>query len=419
MQGFAKIPTPPDLWQLISEFWEHNHDQLSTERWEGGNVSVNHWESPTYMVSLHNTSLHGGGRDLQNKVWTAAQKTLEGWTGQSLRGCSLYGVRVYKSGSILMTHVDRLPLVTSAILNVAQDTDEPWPLEVIGHDGKAHNITMEPGDMVLYESHSILHGRPFPLKGKFMANIFVHFEPIGKEGELPPYIRATSEGTRFYHDMTAATKQQQQQQQQRVVGTRAHTLAGNGLLDDLKQLVQEDFRLVVAEDSSGWKPLHEAARGGHIPVIRYLLTEGADVNAQTHMGETATSVAERYMGASSPTVNFLLSKGGIRKQALQIRKLLPHTLAGDGKIDELRPLVEYNPRLATLPDDNGWTPFHEAARGGHLHVAKYLLKNGAALNSPTSSGGTPLYYAAKYLGEDSEMYQFLKSLGAVHAGPEL
>jgi prolyl 4-hydroxylase len=96
---------------------------------------------------------------------------------------------------------------------------------VIGHDGKAHNVTMEPGDLVLYESHSIIHGefmdgsrrvivtphdivtqdvlissllagRPFPLKGKFMANVFVHFEPVGPlEGELeygktdlPPYL---------------------------------------------------------------------------------------------------------------------------------------------------------------------------------------------------------------------------------------
>jgi prolyl 4-hydroxylase len=66
---------------------------------------------------------------------------------------------------------------------------------------------MEPGDMVLYESHSVLHGvsfqkyarihkggslcahimcysffnsqRPFPLKGRFAANLFIHFEPNG------------------------------------------------------------------------------------------------------------------------------------------------------------------------------------------------------------------------------------------------
>lgn len=97
--------------------------------------------------------------------------------------------------------VDRLPLVSSAIINVAQDVDEPWPLEVIGHDGKAHNVTMVPGDLVLYESHSIIHGRPFPLKGRYMANVFIHFEPIGPVGgevefgktDLPPYLLPGSE----------------------------------------------------------------------------------------------------------------------------------------------------------------------------------------------------------------------------------
>lgn len=27
---------------------------------------------------------------------------------------------------------------------------------------------------ILYESHSVLHGRPYPLKGRFMANVFVY-----------------------------------------------------------------------------------------------------------------------------------------------------------------------------------------------------------------------------------------------------
>lgn len=78
----------------------------------------------------------------------------------------------------MASHVDRLPLVSSAIINVAQDMDEPWPLEVIGHDGRAVNVTMEPGDMVMYESHSVIHGRPFPLKGRFMANIFIRTLPL-------------------------------------------------------------------------------------------------------------------------------------------------------------------------------------------------------------------------------------------------
>lgn len=66
--------------------------------------------------------------------------------------------------------VDRLPLVSSCIIQVAQDINEPWPVEVISHDGRAHNVTMVPGDMVLYESHSVLHGRPFPLSGRFYVS---------------------------------------------------------------------------------------------------------------------------------------------------------------------------------------------------------------------------------------------------------
>jgi lipid A disaccharide synthetase len=33
--------------------------------------------------------------------------------------------------------------------------------------------------MVLYKSHSVLHVRPFPIKARYYANIFVHFEPVG------------------------------------------------------------------------------------------------------------------------------------------------------------------------------------------------------------------------------------------------
>lgn len=99
------------------------------------------------MVSVEDTGLRGGGYSLKKAIWDAARETISGWTGQELTECSLYGIRVYKEGSILSTHVDRLPLVSSAIINVAADLDEPWPLEVYGHDGKAVNVTMEPGDM--------------------------------------------------------------------------------------------------------------------------------------------------------------------------------------------------------------------------------------------------------------------------------
>ena len=195
MLGFQKTKVPKTLFRDIQNFWEKNHMKQTKEAWGrkktnddttplAADTHVNHWTSPTYMVHIDNPYFEGGGMELKNYIWHVARLKLDKWinTGGgsnfanaaaegtikqnakedgvkwTLSPTSLYGVRVYKEGSILAPHVDRLPLVTSAIINVDQDVDEDWPLEVIGHDGVAYNITMEPGDMLLYESHSVIHG---------------------------------------------------------------------------------------------------------------------------------------------------------------------------------------------------------------------------------------------------------------------
>lgn len=148
---------------MISDFWEANKEKESEETWGVGGIFVNYWDVPSTMVNVNNSTLVGGGKELKDEIWNISVDLISEWTGQELAGSSVYGIRVYKEGAILSPHVDRLPLISSAIINVDQDVDEPWPLEVIGHDGVARNITMEPGDMVLYESHSVLHGEFFGL----------------------------------------------------------------------------------------------------------------------------------------------------------------------------------------------------------------------------------------------------------------
>ena len=50
-------------------------------------------------------------------------------------GISMYGIREYTSGALLSPHVDRLPLVSYCTVNVAQEVDEPWPLEIYDREG--------------------------------------------------------------------------------------------------------------------------------------------------------------------------------------------------------------------------------------------------------------------------------------------
>jgi hypothetical protein len=149
--GFLKMRAPEATWKPVIDFYNINKGSEKPEEWPPGNTYVNHWSAQTTMVSLEDNRLRGSGGVLKKQVWDGVRPIIEEWTGKKLKETSMYGIRVYKEGAVLATHLDRLPLVSSCIINVDQDVDEPWPLEVYDHNGRAHNITMVPGDMVLYE----------------------------------------------------------------------------------------------------------------------------------------------------------------------------------------------------------------------------------------------------------------------------
>jgi prolyl 4-hydroxylase len=237
-----------------------------------------------------------------------------------------------------------MPLVSSAILNVDQDVDEPWPIEVYAHDGKAYNVTMEPGEMVLYESHSVLHGRPFPLKGRYYANIFIHFEPTGHslrhnareaaeeaargrqdkhphgghEGAidgLPSYITAGSvEAERWYKGHPNAIKHKKEEDTSGTVGSSpAHKAAQEGDADTLGKVIDKLGHLLNSKDANGWTPLHEGARGGHVEVVKLLVEKGANINERTNEGKGETplywSIVEN--GEDHPVSQFLMELGAL------------------------------------------------------------------------------------------------------------
>ena len=241
----------------------------------------------------------------------------------------------------------------SAIINVAQEVEEDWILEVIAHDGVAVNITIKPGDMVLYESHSVLHGRPYPLNGTFFANAFLHFEPIGYSAELerrlivktarekfekafakqtdddtpteraarrsrqtnlPYYIKeGTPEASRWRQEFVFSRVEIKDQIKPKTVGaTSAHVLAAKGDVARLREIAATNPSAVDTADANGWKPIHEAARGGSAEVIAYLVEEHAiDVNERTNHGDGASPLwwAEYVLPAGHEAIEVLRQHG--------------------------------------------------------------------------------------------------------------
>lgn len=96
-------------------------------------------------------------------------------------------MRKYTGGARLLTHVDRTEThAASLIVNIAQRISSPWPVEIYDFKQRLHEIEMEEGDVVFYESAKCLHGRmtplalgPSSLEETYYVNLFTHYRPVG------------------------------------------------------------------------------------------------------------------------------------------------------------------------------------------------------------------------------------------------
>ncbi|XP_023343650.1 uncharacterized protein LOC111713088 [Eurytemora carolleeae] len=115
-----------------------------------------------------------------SSVFEELKPLAEKWIDNRIElvGTAVYGLRKYTRGAWLHAHLDHLRThVVSAILNIAQDVDEDWPLQIEDHQGNKYEIILAPGDMVWYESAKLIHARIKPFKGRSYENIFVHYMP--------------------------------------------------------------------------------------------------------------------------------------------------------------------------------------------------------------------------------------------------
>lgn len=339
--GFKKWKVPKAAWEPLKAFWEANKHEAKSEEFTVGDALINHWNRPSSMVSLENGALRGSGHTIKKTIWSSLRPLVEEWVGgHKLTEVSLYGIRVYHEGATLGTHVDTIPLVTSCIINVDQDVNEPWPIEVYGHDGKAYNVTMEPGDMVFYESHTVLHGRPFPLNGSFYANLFVHYIPIGhKERNHAHFQPASEEGheheqsgessyyqasetkeesdshsssheessaqditTHYYYGRTVDPSEHVEEDQ---IGLHAAAARGDYELVESILNVSEDKAVVNKKDDNEWQPIHEAVRAGHTDIVKLLVQNGAELHHKTYNGGTPLWWARRELHEDHSMIAFL------------------------------------------------------------------------------------------------------------------
>jgi len=168
--GFALRQLPVATFKWLKDWYDENKLDKNV---------VEHSVGPCMNQHVAESVMTHLPEELKRQLSREVAPILKDWYGKGeLSLTSIYGVRKYTAGSVLRMHVDTVNThVISAIINVDQSVDEDWPLVILDHNDAEHSINMRPGDMLLYESAKLLHGRPSVFQGRNYDNIFIHYRP--------------------------------------------------------------------------------------------------------------------------------------------------------------------------------------------------------------------------------------------------
>jgi ankyrin repeat protein/phage shock protein PspC (stress-responsive transcriptional regulator) len=221
-----------------------------------------------------------------------------------------------------------------------------------------------------------------------------------------------------------------------------------GTVEDARYFVEQNGAAIIhAKDDDGWTPLHHAAKNNpNVEVLKYLVSQGADVNTKNNMDWTPLHHATlcntnievlKYLVSQGANVNAKNKKDdgeitplhiAIFKRDIEFVKLLVlagadvnaksksagtplYTAAKEGRVEFAKTLVLAGADANAITDDkDGLTLLHLAIIENLAEAAKILVSSGANVNAIDNNGDTPLH-AAALLGK-IELIKFLVSAGA-------
>ena len=169
---FLKMDMPPALKAALYPWYDAAYvESMGPERVVPGGFTNGD------KVSLNKVNLDDF-RSVRKKVFEEMQPLMEAWCNCKVHHSMTYGVRVYRRDSVLINHVDRKDThIASVVIQVEQQVDEGWPLEIKLNKTHRVEVYLQPGEMVLYEGAAYQHGRPMRFNGSSFSNIFSHFHP--------------------------------------------------------------------------------------------------------------------------------------------------------------------------------------------------------------------------------------------------
>jgi hypothetical protein len=116
--------------------------------------------------------------------------------------------------------------------------------------------------------------------------------------------------------------------------------------------------------TTGYTPLHYAARAGHLPCVELLISHKADVNATTASGYATPLHRAAHQGHTAVVRALIDARADVSLVNSDGMSAL-HKAAEEGRAETFAELLRAGPSLAQVRDKLGRTPAELGAEKGH------------------------------------------------------
>ncbi|MBU0507315.1 ankyrin repeat domain-containing protein [bacterium] len=196
------------------------------------------------------------------------------------------------------------------------------------------------------------------------------------------------------------------------MATPLHTAIDSSDVAAVDSLLKAIPELLEAPSEQGVPPLHYAARQGALPIVRKLIEAGADPRA-TDGSNGGTALHWAAEGGDCETLDYLISLGLDIQNPDQATFTPLMRAASRGHQPAFDLLIARGARVETGTDLNNGL-MGQAAGGGNIEIAKYLLDRGFDINARTPNMSAPIHIAVWQ--QQPHMVEYLLSRGARLAG---
>lgn len=157
--------------------------------------------------------------------------------------------------------------------------------------------------------------------------------------------------------------------------TPLHHAAAGGSLEVIKYLITEQHCDPKSVGENKWTLLHYASKGGHVNTAQYLIELGCDPMIPCHHGSLPLHVAciHGHLAITKYFVTELKCNSEIRGQCGYTSL---HYASKGGHIDIVQYLLTEGGCDPMAVDDDGDTVLHTACYQGHYDLVKWLLHDG-------------------------------------------